>query len=145
MPGGPLCVQAAAACPPTLCTNSLRGIAAQRAREGHPLPKVVRMALDVGRAVYSIADKRHAGYSVTVHKNIGMSAGELADRAALAAEAQAAQDEHPGVGQPIDDPTNEDLSVYIDGVSGETLPAGLARSARLAQAQITQIEAHVPG
>ena len=60
-----------------------------------------------------------------------MSAGELADRAALAVEAQAAQDRHPGVGQPIDGPTNNELGDYIDDVSGETLPAGLTHSARV--------------
>ena len=102
LPGGFLRAQAAATYPPTLCISILRGIAAQRAREGHPLPKVARTRLDEGRAVYSFAAERHTGHLVHVHESTGKSVGELADRAAWAVEAQAAQDEHPGVGRTID-------------------------------------------
>ena len=36
------------------------------------------------------------------------------------------------MGQPIDDPTNEEFGdYYIDDVSGEALPAGLTHSARM--------------
>ena len=52
--GGSFRTQAAAFYPPALCTNILRGIAAQRAREGRPMPKVVEKRLEEGRAVFNL-------------------------------------------------------------------------------------------
>eukprot|EP00969_Alexandrium_andersonii_P044434 1949924-Alexandrium_andersonii.AAC.1 len=48
----------AAVHPPALCTAILRGIAAERAREGRVLPRHVERRLDEGRALYSLEEGR---------------------------------------------------------------------------------------
>ena len=56
LPGGQLRTQAAAHYPPALCASILRGVAAQYAREGRPMPKSVQKRLDEGRAVYDLGE-----------------------------------------------------------------------------------------
>eukprot|EP00969_Alexandrium_andersonii_P010309 449856-Alexandrium_andersonii.AAC.1 len=45
----------AAVYPPALCTAILRGIAAQRAREGRPIPRHAQDRMDRGMAAFDLA------------------------------------------------------------------------------------------
>ena len=66
LPGGELHTQAAAArYPAALCTSILRGVAAQHAREGSPMPRALRKRLDEGRAVYNLEQEGARGDAPT--------------------------------------------------------------------------------
>ena len=65
--------------PAALCTAILGGVAAQRAREGHPIPRHVQARLDAGRAVCALEEERP----------------EMLERAALALEAHQRQEGYP--------------------------------------------------
>eukprot|EP00969_Alexandrium_andersonii_P272893 12062769-Alexandrium_andersonii.AAC.1 len=69
LPSGVNRTTEAAVCPPALCTAILRGIAAQRVREGEAMPTHVERRLDAGRAVYSLGDAwADSGGSVPVEE-----------------------------------------------------------------------------
>ena len=57
-PGGENRTALAAVYPPRLCTAILRGIAAQKAREGEVLPAVVARRWREGRAVYDLEEEK---------------------------------------------------------------------------------------